>query len=195
MAREVAKRQQTRSTPHEAVNRKRRLYLASPAGFSPGPRVGGARGFLRCILTSLGAEVWEPFAEGGTMDRSLPQWAWQVGQAHAKGVRWADGLFAVVNGCPPDEGVMIEIGIALGLRKPVFFFRDDFRRCGGDGDYPLNLMLFTGCSDRGWRDFWYTAVGDLGDPERGLVRWLRGEDVEGAVEEMPDYDFDDGIPF
>ena len=42
-------------------------------------------------------------------------------------MRDADGIFAVVNGCPPDEGVMVELGMAITWEKPVFLFRDDFR--------------------------------------------------------------------
>ena len=38
-------------------------------------------------------------------------------------------LFAVVNGCPPDEGVMVEFGLATACGKPTFLFRDDLRRC------------------------------------------------------------------
>ena len=43
------------------------------------------------------------------------KWAYRVGQADLRDVRTADGLFAVVNGCPPDEGVMVELGLANRL--------------------------------------------------------------------------------
>ena len=49
-----------------------------------------------------------------------------------------------MNGCPPDEGVMIELGMAMALKKPTFLFRDDVRHCTDCEAYPLNLMLFTG---------------------------------------------------
>ena len=39
---------------------------------------------------------------------------------------------------------MVELGIAIGLRKATFLFRDDFRTCTKTEDYPLNLMLFSG---------------------------------------------------
>ena len=173
--------------------RKRRLFLASPYGFSA-THADSGRWVLRCILTSLGADVRDPRAIAGDADRQGSRWAWLMGQAHTDGVRYADGLFAVVNGSPPDEGVMIEVGMAIGLQKPVFLFRDDRRRCGGDADYPLNLMLFAGCGESGWRDFWYTSVEGLGDPAKGLMRWLRGEEVVGPVS-VSDLTFDDGIPF
>ena len=37
-----------------------------------------------------------------------------------KDVGEADAIFAVVNGVPPDEGVMVELGIAVALGKPTF---------------------------------------------------------------------------
>ena len=87
-------------------------------------------------------------------------------------MRKADGIFAVVNGTPPDEGVMVELGIAIALGKGIFLFRDDFRRCTDSGDYPLNLMLFAGLPEQGWRDHYYTRVDEIGDPTKALVRWL-----------------------
>ena len=97
------------------------------------------------MLESLGADVWEPFARNNQIDRASAGWAYRIGQADLRDVREADGLFAVVNGCPPDEGVMVELGMAIAWEKPVFLFRDDFRRCTDSEVYPLNLMmLFTG---------------------------------------------------
>lgn len=87
-------------------------------------------------------------------------------------MRNADGLFAVVNGCPPDEGVMVELGLAVAWGKPVFLFRDDFRRSTDSEAYPLNLMVFTGLPETGWRDSWYASVEEIADPEKALVRWL-----------------------
>ena len=49
-------------------------------------------------------------------------WAYRVGQADLRDVREADGLFAVVNGCPPDEGVMVELGMAVAWSKPTSCF-------------------------------------------------------------------------
>ncbi len=77
-------------------------------------------------LKAVGAEVWEPFTRNNQIDRTTPGWAYRIGQADLRDVRDADGLFAVVNGCPPDEGVMVELGLAVAWDKPVFLFRDDF---------------------------------------------------------------------
>ncbi len=149
------------------------LYLANPYGFSPQQREGPLRE-LAAALEAAGAEVWEPFARNNQIDRASPGWAYRVGQADLRDVRKADGLFAVVNGCPPDEGVMVELGMAIAWGKPVFLFRDDFRRCADSDAYPLNLMLFTGLPEDGWRDWWYESIAEIADPGKALARWLRG---------------------
>ena len=69
---------------------------------------------------------------------------------------------------------MVELGIAIALGKPTFLFRDDFRRVADSEEYPLNLMLFTGMPQAEWRDYYYTAVEEVGNPERALAKWARG---------------------
>ena len=98
---------------------------------------------------------------------------YRIGQSDMRDVRDADGIFAVVNGTPPDEGVMIELGMAIAWGKEVFLFRDDFRRCTDSDTYPLNLMLFTGLPEREWRDWYYTDIDEIADPDKALVRWLK----------------------
>lgn len=153
---------------------KKTLYLASPYGFSAHwkerllPQLVAA-------LEALGAEVWEPFARNNQVDFSAPGWAYTVGQADLRDVVEADGIFAVVNGTPPDEGVMVELGAAIALGKPTFLFRDDFRRCTDSENYPLNLMLFTGLPADGWEAYYYTSLAEIGAPDKALARWLGGE--------------------
>ena len=171
---------------------KRTLYLANPFGFSRLTADGPLRSLVEALET-LGAAVWEPFAAVDHDEPDAPQWAWRTGQANVRALREADGVFAVVNGSPPDEGVMVEVGMAIAWRKPVFFFRDDFRRCSDSDVYPLNLMIFSGYAAEGWRWCWYGSLADLADPFRGLVRWLDGEDIvlveppgDAAASEWPD---------
>ena len=101
------------------------LYLANPYGFSAQQNAGPLQALV-AALEALGAEVWEPFARNNQIDKAAAGWAWQIGQADLRDVRDADGIFAVVNGCPPDEGVMVELGMAIAWEKPVYLFRDDF---------------------------------------------------------------------
>ena len=151
---------------------RKTLYLANPYGFSAQQRQGPLAALV-AALEAAGAEVWEPFARNNQTDRARPGWAYRIGQADLRDVRMADGLFAVVNGCPPDEGVMVELGMAIAWEKPVFLFRDDFRRCTDSEEYPLNLMLFAGLPEAGWGAHWYRSLDEIADPDKALAGWLR----------------------
>ena len=152
---------------------RKTLFLSNAYGFSAQQRAGPLAA-LAAALEAAGAEVWEPFARNNQDPRTRPGWAWRIGQADFRDVREADGLFAVVNGCPPDEGVMVELGMAIALRKPVFLFRDDWRRSTDCEEYPLNLMIFTGLPEFGWQAHYYRSIDGIPDPDKALVKWLRG---------------------
>ena len=151
---------------------RRRIYLASPYGFSAQWRRLLLPEFVTA-LESLGLEVWEPFARNGQVDLAQPGWAHRVAQRDLRDVQDADAFFAIVNGTPPDEGVMVELGAAIALGKPTFLFRDDFRRCTDSEQYPLNLMLFAGLPAEGWEQFVYTDLSEIVDPSKALVRWVQ----------------------
>ncbi len=148
------------------------VYLANHYGFSAQQRELLLPP-ITAALESLGLEVWEPFARNNQVDFSRAGWAYQVGQADFRDVANADAIFAVVNGVPPDEGVMVELGMAIALGKPTFLFRDDFRRATDSEEYPLNLMLFTGIPREGWQDYYYTSVAEITAPGKALARWAR----------------------
>jgi len=106
--------------------------------------------------------VWEPFKRNNQIDFSdnNKNWAYDVGQADKSDVENCDIIFAIVNGIP-DEGVMIELGMAIALRKKIYLFRDDFRRCTDSGEYPLNLMIFCGLPKDNWRDSFFESVDEI----------------------------------
>ncbi len=150
---------------------KKTVYLANPYGFSSQQ----SRVLLPEIvhvLEEMGAEVWEPFSKNNQTGYPASGRAWSLGELDVRDVREADGFFGVVNGVPPDEGVMVELGIAIALNKPRFLFRDDFRRCTDSDDYPLNLMLFAGLGADNWRDHYYTHLDQLKDSNKALAKWL-----------------------
>tara|TARA_B100001175_G_C19480866_1_gene627060 strand:+ start:909 stop:1373 length:465 start_codon:yes stop_codon:yes gene_type:complete len=149
----------------------RTIYLASPYGFSAQWKRLLLPEFVKA-LESLGLEVWEPFARNGQVDLAKSGWAYRVAQRDLQDVRDADAFFAIVNGTPPDEGVMVELGVAIALGKPVFLFRDDFRRCTDSEQYPLNLMLFAGLPRDEWQEHLYTDLDEIKAPEKALVRWI-----------------------
>ena len=158
------------------------LYLANPYGFSAQQREGPLAALV-AALEATGAEVWEPFARNNQIDQASPGWASRIGQADLRDMRDADGLFAVVNGCPPDEGVMVELGMAIAWGKPVFLFRDDFRRCTDSEAYPLNLMVFTGLPEAGWEAYWYGSVEEIADLSKALAQWLKAAVAVGPREQ------------
>ena len=147
------------------------LYLANPYGFSPQQQQLLLPPIIKA-LESMGIEIWEPFSRNNQINFSEQGWAYQVAQADYRDVCQSDGIFAIVNGTPPDEGVMIELGMAIALKKAVFLFRDDFRRCTDSEDYPLNLMLFTSLPKQGWQDYFYTSVSDITAPDKALAQWV-----------------------
>ncbi len=72
---------------------------------------------------------------------------------------------------------MLELGAAIALGKPVFLYRDDFRRCSDSEDYPLNLMVFSGLPQQGWDRWLYGSITELSDPNKALVCWIRSQQV------------------
>ena len=160
-----------RQTGHNA---RRTIYLANPYGFSAQQRELLLPPIVDA-LASLELEVWEPFERNNQKDVSSQGWAYRVGQADVRDVRNADAIFAVLNGVPPDEGVMVELGIAIALGKPTFLFRDDFRRATDSEEYPLNLMIFTGLPERGWHDFYFASVEEITAPNKALAIWAHNE--------------------
>jgi nucleoside 2-deoxyribosyltransferase len=153
------------------------LYLANPYGFSKQqhrlliPEIKSA-------LEGLGATVLEPFERNDKVDFTAAGWPNRIAQANLEDIQGSDGIFAIVNGCPPDEGVMVEVGIGIGHGKELFLFRDDFRRCADSEDYPLNLMVFTSLGNQ-WKRHWFSDLDELGDPDKALVPWLSDGSVKG----------------
>ena len=148
------------------------IYLANHYGFSSQQKAVLLPPIV-AALESLGLEVREPFERNNQVDLTRPGWAYRVGQNDLRDVADSDAIFAVVNGVPPDEGVMVELGMAIALGKPIFLFRDDFRRATDSEEYPLNLMLFTGLPEAGWQDHYYTSLDEITDHSRALAGWAR----------------------
>lgn len=146
------------------------IYLANDFGFSDSAKQG-IKPIIR-ELTGLGLEVWEPFERGASFV-GKENWPRLVAEQNRTDIERASAVFAVVNGMPPDDGVMFEIGYAAALRKPTFLFRNDFRHCSDNPTYPLNLMTFLGLPADDWKRYFYTEVGDLRNPTKALYGWAR----------------------
>lgn len=137
------------------------VYLANPYGFSKQQRKELLPKLVRKI-ESLGHTVWEPFSRNDKMiDFRNPDWPYYVGQADKNDIRRCDAIFAVVNGSPPDEGVMVELGMAIAWEKKIYLFRDDSRICTDNEKYPLSLMIFCGLPRHYWQRYYFTSINEV----------------------------------
>ena len=147
------------------------LYLANPYGFSKQTKK------LICefinIFNDLNIEVYEPFSRTNHIIEKQSQWAYDLATSNFNDLKKCDGIFAIVNGTPPDEGVMIELGIAIALKKEIFLFRDDFRNCSDSNQYPLNLMLFLGLPRYNWEKYYFESLEDINSNKKALLEWAR----------------------
>ena len=148
---------------------KKKLYLANPYGFSKQTKK------LLCefinIFNDLNIEVYEPFERTKKIIQNKGAWAYEIAKSNLSDLQKCDCIFAIVNGTPPDEGVMIELGIAIALKKDIFLFRDDFRNCADSNQYPLNLMLFLGLPRDDWKKYYFESLEEIKSNKKGFIEW------------------------
>ena len=150
---------------------KKKLYLANPYGFSKQSKKLLYE-FIN-IFNDFDIEVFEPFERTKHIIEKEGEWAYELAKYNYSYLKKCDCIFAIVNGTPPDEGVMIELGIAIALKKEIFLFRDDFRNCSDSNQYPLNLMLFLGLPKYNWEKYYFESIRDIKSNKKGLVEWAK----------------------
>ena len=150
---------------------KKKLYLANPYGFSKQTKTL-LNEFIN-IFNNLNIEVYEPFERTKHVIQNEGNWAYDLARSNFQNIKNSDCIFAIVNGTPPDEGVMIELGIAIALKKEIFLFRDDFRNCSDSNQYPLNLMLFLGLPKDNWGKYYFESLEDIKSNKKGFVEWAK----------------------
>ena len=150
---------------------KKKLYLANPYGFSKQTKKLLFE-FIN-IFNDLNIEVYEPFERTKNIIQNKSEWAYDLAISNLNDLKKCDCIFAIVNGTPPDEGVMIELGIAIALRKKIFLFRDDFRNCSDSDQYPLNLMLFLGLPKDNWEKYYFESLQDIKSNKKRFVDWSK----------------------
>ena len=150
---------------------KKKLYLASPYGFSK--QTKKLLNEFIDIFNDLNIEVYEPFERTKHIIQKGGEWAYDLARSNFLDLKKCDCIFAIVNGTPPDEGVMIELGIAIALKKQIFLFRDDFRNCSDSDQYPLNLLLFLGLPRYSWKKYYFESLQDIKSNQKGFVEWLK----------------------
>tara|TARA_B000000532_G_scaffold239540_1_gene229229 strand:- start:655 stop:1113 length:459 start_codon:yes stop_codon:yes gene_type:complete len=148
---------------------KKKLYLANPYGFSK--QTKKILDEFIYILNGLNVEVYEPFERSKHIVQKEAECAYDIAKNNLNDLKKCDGIFAIVNGTPPDEGVMIELGIAIALKKDIFLFRDDFRTCTDSNQYPLNLMLFIGLPRNNWEKYYFESLEDIKSNKKGFLEW------------------------
>ena len=94
---------------------RKKLYLANPYGFSKQTKTL-LNEFIE-IFNDLNVEVFEPFERAKPLTQQENKWAYDVARSNFNDLKECDCIFAIVNGNPPDEGVMIELGIAIDIKK------------------------------------------------------------------------------
>ena len=152
---------------------KKKLYLANPYGFSK--QTNKLLYEFINIFNDLNVEVFEPFERTKHITKKDDNWAYHLAESNFYDLKKCDCIFAIVNGTPPDEGVMIELGIAIALKKKIFLFRDDFRNCSDNNKYPLNLMLFLGLPRDNWEKYYFESLQDIKSNEKGFVKWAKNK--------------------
>ena len=150
---------------------KKKLYLANPYGFSKQTKKL-LHEFID-IFNDLNIEVLEPFERTKHITQKDDNWAYELAISNFNDLKKCDCIFAIVNGNPPDEGVMIEFGIAIALKKKIFLFRDDFRNCSDSNQYPLNLMLFLGLPKYNWEKYYFESLRDIKSNKKRFVDWAK----------------------
>ena len=148
---------------------RKKLYLANPYGFSKQTKELLDE-FIN-IFNDLNVEVYEPFERTKQIIQREGEWAYEVARSNFDDLKECDCIFAIVNGNPPDEGVMIELGIAIALKKEIFLFRDDFRNCSDSDQYPLNLMLFLGLPKDDWEKYYFQSFQDIKSNKKRFLEW------------------------
>lgn len=136
------------------MERKKRIYLASPLGFSEAGRFFMYEKLIP-LAEGLGLEVIDPWKltpehmierVAGILDLSARRSAWielnrLIGDNNRMGIESSDGLFAVLDGCDVDSGTAAEIGYASALGKPVTAYRGDFRLSGDNEGSLVNIQV------------------------------------------------------
>ena len=148
---------------------KKKLYLANPYGFAK--QTKKLLNEFIIIFNDLNLEVYEPFERTKHLIQNKDNWAYGLAESNFNDLKKCDCIFAIVNGTPPDEGVMIELGIAIALKKKIFLYRDDFRNCSDSNQYPLNLMLFLGLPKDGWEKYYFESLKDIKSDKKGFIKW------------------------
>jgi len=132
----------------------RKLYLASPLGFSP--ENSFYLNQIKEALASRGFDIFDPWEQkqfAGSIGKAFRESdydarlkafreiAREIGSCNEGGIRWADYLLAVLDGAEVDSGTAAEVGFACALGKKCYGLRTDLRDSGDFIGLPVNLQI------------------------------------------------------
>jgi len=144
----------------------RKLYLASPLGFSP--ENCSYLNQIKGKLTSQGFEIFDPWEQqqfAGRIAKAFSEMdysarvaafgeiAREIGACNEEGIRWADTLLAVLDGAEVDSGTAAEVGFGSALGKVCYGLRTDLRDSGDFIGLPINLQILHFIEKSGGRMF------------------------------------------
>lgn len=149
------------------------IYLASPLGFSP--ELGSYKEKIISHLTSLGHTVCDPWKESKIYANDIDlvhtathvdaqkvramTVARNIGRDNIDAIKKADAVLAVLDGSECDSGTVAELGFAVGLGKPAYGLRTDFRNAGELPGLPVNLQVMSFIELNGGK--LYRAIEDI----------------------------------
>ena len=161
-------RSQEESDAGDQPSKVKTIYVASDLALSERERKTSLPPVIDA-LKSLGLDVHASSDLSEVVKSAGAGWAYSLGQEDFVHIAQAGAIFVMIRSNPPDEGVMVELGIAIALGKPTFLFQDVTRRTLVDEEYPLNLKLFAGIPRDAWRDHYYTSMEDITAPGKALA--------------------------
>ncbi len=102
-------------------------------------------------------------------------WAYELSKTNYTDLKSCDCIFAIVNGNPTDEGVMDGLRISIKLNKKIFFFKDDFRNCSNNYQYPLNLMLIVELPKEMWTRSYFEKLENITSTKTNFLNWVKSK--------------------
>ncbi len=134
--------------------KQKKIYLASPLGFSEAGRKFYYEELVPLIIKS-GLDVLDPWKLTPPADIKRVEAmdygqgkrdAWRelnlvMGERNAQAINESDGMIAILDGVDIDSGTASEIGYAYGLGKLIAGYRGDFRLSADNEGSTVNLQV------------------------------------------------------
>ncbi|NIP37633.1 MAG: nucleoside 2-deoxyribosyltransferase [Candidatus Dadabacteria bacterium] len=136
------------------MNKKTKIYLAGPLGFSEAGREFHNNSIIP-LIKKLGLSFYDPWntklnkkiSEVGALEygkRKRNQWHKlnsEIGKLNASEIYSSDIMLAVLDGTDVDSGTAAEIGYAFAKGKTIIGYRGDFRLSADNEGSTVNIQV------------------------------------------------------